>query len=405
MTYTYWKIEREPFSNNTWGSKVTLSDYHDPLVKVALGDSKDTFEFKLTNTNDDYSNYFSVNDKITISRKVDSSTGFTSDDVLMVGIVNDTPLSKSFNDNSVKVSGTNFSETIASAIIFYDATLSTISQALEGALNSTHNFNNNFKVTWNVGNPSLTSTGGSFPVVGQKFFYKPFRKLIEEYSTDQATGDGNYYWFVDKDNTLVWNKRTDVVSYTFDYNTGSFKSFKLGKDNKDVKNYVIIKGGRLPDGRIVQKYIPDWSSVSKHGVKYAYLTDKTNYAETITEADKIKAGLATTEDMSSASYPFTPSWNSTSYASYSDYVDGMRSYIIGVITDYAKSYMDLYKNGKLQLQFGFDSGSVSWGLGDFIQFSNLPIFSIGKIVKLRVKEIQYGNGEDVFVLEEDIGTV
>lgn len=401
MSFVTWKIEREPFSNNAWGSSETLSSYHDVILSVGLGEKKDTFQFKVTNTNDDFTDYFSINDKITFGRAL-NSTSVAGSDTLMVGVLNKVPVNETYNKNSMVLSGVNFSETTANAIVFIDSYGQTIPNMLTSAVNSVALFNDNFKVTWHSSNPSLKQDGSAFPDVDEKFFYKPLKTIIEKYSTNDGTTDGNYYWYIDKDNKLVWRPRSGSVSYTFNYITDTFKEFKSSKDTNNVKNYVIVKGGQSPKGKGIQLYVPDWTSIAKHGMKYYYMTDLANKAETVVDADKNAYGV---DDMSSASYPLTPSWSSSSIANYNDYDIALVVYIRGLCTTYAKAYLDLHKYGKLKIQLGFRAGSKAWGLGDLIQANNLPTIASGKLTTLRISEIQYTTITDTFVLEEDTGTI
>ena len=95
MVYTEWKIDYVPFESGTWNEskRETLTQYRDVMLRQFLGDTKDSFEFKLTNINGNYDTKFNPNDKIYIYRGISTDTVPT--DPEMVGLVRDNPIEKS----------------------------------------------------------------------------------------------------------------------------------------------------------------------------------------------------------------------------------------------------------------------------------------------------------------------
>ena len=191
MSYVTWQITHYPFANNTWGSGTVLTKYYDPSIILSLGEQKDTFSFKVTNFNKNWSRYFNLNDKVEIRRVINSDVT-TSGDIILLGTVNAAPYDDSFTDTVIRVEGNNYSETLASALVFVDATSLTITDAIQLALSSVSNYNSNFAITWDGSNPSVKSTGAAFPVIGEKIFYKPLSYLLDQWSKSEKTGDGDY---------------------------------------------------------------------------------------------------------------------------------------------------------------------------------------------------------------------
>lgn len=403
MSFVTWKIERTPFnvSSKTWSStSTTLTEYYDPVVIVNLGEARDTFNFKVCNFNDNFSNYFQPNDKITISRVI-NSTSTASSDIIMVGSVQNTPEEEDGMRTTVRVEGANFSETILGGIVFFDPRGMTIPTAIQAALNAIGVYNSNFTVTWNGSNPTTKSNGSAFPTVNEKWFNKPIKAFIEKYSVSDITGDGNYYYYVDKNNTLVWRQKSNSVTWTFNTASSPYKSLRINKDLKEVKNWVIIKGGTDPDGSPIQTRVQNMESISKHGLKPYILPSISKNAEMLVKEDKDRFGVT---NMSSASYPLTPAWNGgSSVANYAAYVTALRVYVKSQCDLEGQAFLNARQYGKLKVDLEFSPGGVSWGLGDLVECTIPSLSSSAK--NLRVTDIQYTTEADTYTLVEDIGSI
>ena len=414
--YTYWKIERTPFENNAWvdASSTVIDGFYDPIFRDNIGDGKDTFDFKLTNFNGEYDDYFNIGDKILIYRKVNSTT-VASSDLLVTGIIQDISPTVDNRSNRIKITGTNFSETLMRAITFVDGNGVTLDQFIQNALNVVTNFNDNFKVTWNTNNPSTKTDGNSFPQVYTKWYNKSLLQLLEDYSTNKLTEDGNYYWYVDKDNTLVWGPRTNDAIDTFNTSTDTYKSLKTKKDLKGVVNFAIVKGGLTPGGKSVSVRVDNAASRVKHGFKPKIIVSKAKYIRALINEDQLKHG-GTDSDYPQA-YPFTTSWtcNVTSYnspastegstvevSSDTEYNTILEREAKFQLKQEGQQYLDFRKNGKLQVTIELEPDTL-WALGGVIEctisslnFTNKP---------MRVESREFSNNSIRYTLIEDVGTV
>lgn len=430
MGFTRWKIERTPFVGGVWvpASAVTLTSYYDPIVSMSLGDGRDSFKFKVINFDGRFDNYFQPNDKITISRLTSSTASFTSTDILMVGAINNTPETISGKSDMLGIEGYNFSESVMSALTFVDAQGLSIPDTLEAAVNSVKAYNNNFTVTWATTNPSLTTSSTSFPAVYEKIFNKPLKYVFEKYSTQQATTDGTYIWYVDNNNEIQWKNGSSTSTYSFNSQTDTFIDMKTGKDVKDVKNFIIIKGGLDPENKQIQVKYQDFASISKHGQKFYILVSQTTNAQVLNKQDLTKAyGVDANKQITKyPTFPFTTSWQS-SYTGTVDgvsmtagvavtisdsgsettnkqrYVSVLRKHVTTLLEDEAPTFAETRKWGKLKVDISFRAGQQSWGLGDQVN-ATIPKLKSTPFL-LRVKEIQYTTDVDTYSLEEDIGSI
>lgn len=427
MAYTKWKIERTDSDNVT----TEVTQFHDPILEVNLGDGKDSFSFKVQNGNGDFDNYFKSRDKITIYRVSNTET-ITTNDILMVGSVSQNPYEITGRKEQLSVKGYNYSESVMGAIVFVDATAMDIPTAIQEALDQAGDRTPNFRVEWYTGNKSTTTTGGSFPTVGKRYFYKSIKQMLEELSANKFTNDGNYYWYVNNDNKLVWKSRDSFGTGSFNDSTDAYKSIKIGYDTSKVINYIIGKGGITPSGQPTTVYEPNYPSIAKHGMKFYYWISDTVTVQSLVKDDLDKDGAD-----NAAVYPpslgssFTTKWvylgddssdldNGTvvTYGStitfdtattgseansQADYNQALKLHIQAELKRHARQMLNVRSLGQQQVDIEVQAGQLSWGLGDQI---SVILSQLGSSpVTLRVQEIQYTTDIDTFSLVQDIGSI
>lgn len=435
MGYVTWRIDYIPFASGTWSevNRVTLGTFYDPLVRLSLGTSKDTFDFSLDNFNGNYNQAFGTNTKVFIYRVANSATVNTATDLLMTGTVNEPSGDVTGSSNKTKVSGYSFSEYVLSALTFVDATNMPVPQALEEGLLAIARQNSNFQIVWDSSNIPLRSDGSAFPVAGEKYFNKPYLQLIEKVSTAQFTGDGSYFYYITPQNTLRWFSGSGTTTREVDLRTFSVAKYKYGIDKSKIINFVVCKGGILPDGSPVSTYKVDQASYGKNGQKPYFLVSKTNNARELTRADFIKSWGNTAQatnypDLTSA---FTTSWTASFDAILSGgygsvtfvkgspviintgsesnnkkaYNEAVKAEVIYRLKQEAEFLIFITGAGLLKLDLHFKPfDGINWGLGDQVNVT-LPEVAGTSPITLRVVDIQYSTTEDVYSLEQDRGTL
>lgn len=420
MSYVKWKVQRNAFSGTTWSETTTdVVDFYDPILEVNAGDKKDSFSLKLNNPNGIYDNVYQPNDKLTISR-VTNSDSFSTDDIKMIGVIRDVPTDSSGSKDEVRLEGYNFSEAITTALVFYDAaTNKSPLEIVKEAISTVALQNSNFAVTWDTtNNPLLYKKDGTtlFPTLKKRYFYVPLSKVIEEMLSDKYTEDGTYMWWVDNENKFQVrsNAGGDAYSYNIETDTDTI-NYKDGKDIKDVKNFIILKGGTDPSGKQLQVVLRDYSSISKHGMRYYYAVSQNTYAENL---NKLDVGKESTTRYPTT-YPFTTNWkasytgtvegvsvvegNTIEVTSDLEYKEVLREEALTQLKAEAQQIIDGTKFGKLKVDITVRAGSKDWLLGDRITCTIPKISDLPKV--LRVREIQYTSDTDTYSLEEDIGTL
>ena len=406
--YVNWKVERYARTgDSTWSATpIELSDFYDILIRMSLGDGKDTFSFKQTNFNNELDDYWNIGDKVVLSYKVNDTA--SASDIVMNGIVTNIPNEDSYNNNFIRVEGNNYSETLMSALVFYAPNGATnLVSYLQEALNSIALYNENFKVTWNGDNPSVKIDDvTAFPTYDERWFYKSFLKLLEKYSTNSYTDDGNYYWYVNVDNELVWRPKTQGITASFNQTTDDYNSLKTKKDIKGVVNFVIAKGGLSPAMKPITIKYDNAVSRAKHGFKYKLLISEHNTANNLMLQDGLLGQGSTTRYPTS--YSYVTKWSridtgaTITVANDAEYDDAIRDEVKRRLKREAKEYVTARKDGKLMIELSFINGK-GWTIGDNI---NTTIADIGFANKpMRVKEVELTNSGERYTLEEDEGTI
>lgn len=413
--FVKWKLEHTPIDDSSasgYGTTTTLTEFFNPILNMKIGDGKDSFNFEIINYNKTYDTFFNPNDKMIISRIV-NSTSLASSDVIMNGAIRDVPEQITYSKNNIKLTGYNYSETIMGAIIpILDATTLNSAEAIQQGLIIASANNTNFSVIWDSNNPSTKEDGTAFPSVGKVFYYKTLKDIIEEVTSKDYTNDGKYYWYVNQDNNLIWDKRIDNATDTFNDSTDNFSRLKVSKDINDVKNFIIMKGGRDAKSSPVSFPAADYASIGKHGFKYYVYTSSNiigdNLIEVDAKSDTINGdSVQDIIDFFDTSGSYTVPWLidgvANTYTTFKDYNDGLRTYIKQELSREGSSLLEDWAFGTLSVSIDRSPLEGMWYLGNVITCS---ISTLGDIAKnLRVEEVQYTTLLDTYVLKEDEGSI
>jgi hypothetical protein len=429
--YAKWKIVHTSF-NNGWSTvnKTELTEFSDILISYALGEKKDTFKFTLRNIYGKYNGFFKAQDRIEIYLAL--NTEIFPANPFFVGLVSDTPNQTDYQKNRITINGFSFSEFVLNAQTFTDpgGASMTISEGLRDAIAQAGSINPMFKVVWDNGNNMLNSLGNPFPLLPERFLYKPLREIFEKYSTNEYTRDGFYYWYVTPERTLVWKRGDTFSSDSYNYVTMPTLNFKYSLDTSKVVNFVVCKFGRDPLGRAISgKPVIDEASKAKHGTKFFYYTRRATYAEEINSMDLNKA-YGNAQNINTKfpdfSTQFETSWafhgggesvvviegvtctdgqpvtipSGTQSDREKTYVAILRQHVANFIRAEGMALIQLRQFGQNKVELAFKLGEKTWGIGTIVSL-NLPMLS-SSIINMRVREVQYSEETVTYYLEEEI---
>lgn len=429
--YTTWAVEwMKKTGDFTYEpSATTIADPYDITYLDSIGDGKDSFSFKLTNSLQSdgtrkYDDFFNVGDKIFLYRKIDSDTVDLNNDLIATCIITDLPVNKNSNSEFISIKGANYTESISNAITFVKSILP-LDQYLQQGLNYVNELNKNLNVVWHPDNPTektASNGGGSFPVISERWVYKNFTRMLEKFSKKEYTEDVDYYYYIDRDNYFVWKPKVDTADGTFDSSTDLHTEMTIGKDISGVVNFVMMRSQSTPAGWLTSKRVDDAVSRSKHGFKYKLVTS--DAVKQLLEEDNVTEG---DEDRYPSDFvtSYSTVWTVTKgYNVTADPVKGIPAMLSEQSVsctskkeyDYAiwleakermkiegLAYIAERKNGKLMLKINLYPSNELFALGS-VKLITLP--DVGFVGKpLRVIKRQIGTNEDIITLSEDIGTV
>jgi hypothetical protein len=274
------QISRFPFvDDGVWGAEEIVTECFDIQASMVLGESKDTFSFKIPNPRGSKKQQFNAQDLIAIYLLINNETPQNSN-LIFYGILKKVVGDFSSKGKYLRVEGVSFGEITTTALVFYDPGNNTqnVMQYLQGCLNSVELRNTNFTVTWDSGNPTIPSTGGTFPdfttaAARMRDYDKSLASLLDKYLTNDYTNDGRYYWYVNKEKKLVIRSRKTSNPIDTWTEGVSFKSIKFNIDTSKVYNFIVVKCGWDNNNNQVTTRYDDPVSRAKNGFRYYLIVD------------------------------------------------------------------------------------------------------------------------------------
>jgi len=403
MTTVNWRLEHFKDLSATGTPDNIIKEFNNIQVITETGEGRDMFRFDVK-TNADIVSELELRDKVIIKREV-NSTQFDSDSVVMNGAINKLPPEYKSGESTITVKGNNYSKTLMDAIVFEDVRQDRVDEAFQKALNSIKNYSQDFGVDWNSNNPTTKQDGTEYPLVGERWYNKPMRKVLEEYTKAQNTGDGDYYWYVDSNNELVWRPEDNEVSSSITQGF-PYKMISEKRDTEDVVNFVRVKGGTLPTGDVVEARYIDFGSAGKNGLRHKVIQGAENYVKNQHNQTMANIGAAEKDlrpsDVNGFSYPLSPSviaWDAEQdITSDEEYFRELKAAVKPKLRDDGEAYVDNNSNGYLELEFEINPQQNIFQVGELFDFQldnfeNQPY---------RVQEVQYGHSIDVIRVREDV---
>jgi hypothetical protein len=370
--------------DGVWTSTVTeVTDAFDVKVNHALGNTKDTFSFKVPNNRQRNTYSFRTQDNIKIYYLINGATP-SSDNLVLSGLVKSVSESVNESSNYLNIEGVSFGEITGNALVFYTGTNVTVRDIIITAVASVKIFNGNFGLE--VDMPTTLPDGSSFPVVNSggevREQYRSLNYILEKYLKAAYTGGYNYYYYVDNSVTvgatsqLVIRPRFGSVNNSIVEGTTIINSAKITMRSDDVKNYVIVKCGTDYNNRPITARADDPVSRAKYGFRYYMLID-----------EKIAGDIK-------AKYPDLPN---ALYSTNGEFVSDIRN---NLGKKRGESYIAELRNGLLTMDVSVPP-SLNYALGNKVSCTFASYNLTNK--ELRIKDITYTlNSINLTLVEEVI---
>lgn len=402
MAYITHKLELYK-SNPTGGWSTTaleIEEFHNKSVIKNIGNKKDTFSFQVTN----YANHLFINgavfekgDRVKIYQGFNKEkTALDITDILIDGIINDVEQTMN-NSNIVRISGKSRTEQLLEGLTFIDSGNSNwdIPTIIENSLNFHNNNNEFFQITYGS-NPTLTSKSLAFPSYPVKTFYKPMYQTLELYLSDVYTGDGNYYYYVNDNNELIWRREEKASDFNLDET--ECNNIKIAP-NKQVINSVIIYCGYSPSGKRIRTQRFEISSRNKDGAKWKFLTETNVLANDImlNERRINSSSFTSSSGLFPASYPYTTTFGVLCNND-GDFDDAIKDEAIKQGKIIGQKVIDQSGFGKLKATATIPFTRTY--LQGSIFNCNFPTHNVNSL-PLRAVEVQYTDFETILYFEQD----
>jgi len=417
-------------SDSSFETNSTELPAFDIRARTAIGDKRDTFQFKVLNPNDRFSTFFNVGDKIDIHLLVNSDATETSN-LIMSGVLKTVTRNVDHAVEAISIEGVNYSEVVMNALIFLSRDSGNAMQLLEQMVN-VMNLNNNsfnpndlFNLTWAAGNPD----GAGFPDLGTVTeFYKSANSLLERYLKPPFVPDGvRYYWFVDVNNELIVRARdndiTQIGGGDLSFQDGkSFFDFKIGADITEVKNFVVWKAGIDPAGKVIMGYQDNPVSRQKHGFKFHILLRENTSSdlferEHTAKPDSFEIGsrlltssalaasyttIFTSSLTDSENLPFVTKGSTVTITTQTEWIDAFRREVEFQAAQDAERFIDDYANGYLQVT-GDIPLTINLQVGQLSTFTATRYGFTDKL--LRIHALDFSRESLRVVMQEDEATL
>ncbi len=402
MSYKTFKVELYKRAGAGWSTTANnISGFFNPTVRTAINDKKDSFSFNILNNNNQYfgaGSTFENGDRIVISSAINTST-IASSDALIDGVILNVVEDISTN-NTLRIEGKNRTEMFLEGLCFVTSSIQkTPPEILEASLNFYNAQNGNFHITWSATNPSVKSDTTAFPTYYVADFYKPMNVVFERYSSNEYTQDGNYFYYINLANELVWAQMSAVSVDTIEET--DCQKISIGSKGDQIVNSLVVYCGQDAYSNGIRAYAFDWGSRGKNGAKWKPMTSTNDIATTLMDEEKRTNASDFDDDSSwfpkSSSYPYTTSWG-VSCADDDEYNAAIRAESKNRGLTRGQAYLNGRKDEVLSLKVTLPF-TKSFSLGTVVT-CNFPTYNlIGRGV--RIHGIDYDSYSTTLILKED----
>lgn len=274
--YLYHKLEG---LNANWNTTVD-EDLSDEAVDIVINKGikaiKDTFSFNIYKA-DRYFNpsiRITNEDMIKVWLKRDSSS-FTDSDLLITGIVNNVGFTEGTDSKMISVTGNDFSEIIFDISLPIAEKNKTCAEMIKILLSKDPIVNKGITFT-NASIPSDKHDGTPFPNKSLGLNYTPVFQILDKLCSNEFTGDGEYYYYVDTSKVFHFCYKSGTVeSITIDPTLINIEDIKIDKSKEEVKNFIILNCGVNLDGNDIEDNYYDETSIAKVGFKHYFAVEET----------------------------------------------------------------------------------------------------------------------------------
>ena len=385
-----------------WDSNgVKIENAYNKKLNIKSGSVIDSLSFHIPNVRNQYfstGTQFENGDKIKVYLKKNAEVD-TSTDTPYEFIIKS--VKESVNPTkTLIINCKSATETLLKGVTFITSSTDlTPPEILQKALDFHNTHNPNFQITWKSTNPTTKSDGSSFPTYPISVFYQPMYQVFEKYSSNQFTKDGFYYFYINQNKELVWDKK-DTTLQSIEINETDCISATVDNNPDDVVNSVVIFCGNDANGVGIRAYAFDMSSRAKNGAVWKFLTSTNTIAKDIMQYEIDTNPTSFDVDSNGwfpTSYPYTTTFGTT-VNSDSEYNSAIRNEAKNRGLVEGKAFLEGVSKERIKIQC-YMPFNLNFTIMGYYK-CNFPSYGLsGK--KLRLEEITYTDYNTILTLKED----
>jgi hypothetical protein len=338
MGYLKQKVELYKQQGTEFSSSADLStvDAFDIKIDHSTQDAKDSFEFKILNSNNkffDSQRIFEVGDRIKIYIWRNAQTETDPTDLVMDGLITEPPMKISSNGRMLTIKGFSRTDLMFASLVFLnrqDLTLPQIIKLIIDEVNSDNllqagsakKINYVYNGVDQDGNATtdddtISDTNSSSvtftEIIQVREIYRKAIELIKKYSSPEYTNDGNYVYYLDPENKFHWGPRNTTVTSTQMTEGDDIEDIEIKISKEDIITAVVVNVGMSPSNRGNTAVAINPSGVTKHGARWKFISKLQNLSESIMtfEEQNNQASFDINKDRFPTSYPYTTHFKSS----------------------------------------------------------------------------------------------
>lgn len=280
-----------------WDDAYFVFDSSSVDLSEGIEVDKDMFRISFHNANNSLANSFGNDDRVVIYFYTGASP--TVSDLVFDGFVTEINYEFGSSNRRIILRGANRTYELLNSLVlirFTDESRSVV-DVIEEVLNTVNN--NNLASPGDVhyigfDSSSIAQTKEDLTAFPNKSFianYKPAYDVIQQFSDDEYTEDGQYIFWVDSTNKFYWQKKTAI---TFDGDTLTegvdFESINVQIGKFDVFNSVIMNVGRDAYGNGNHILQINTTSILQLGAKWKFIDKPTISQKLIDEEKRVNSG-------------------------------------------------------------------------------------------------------------------
>tara|TARA_Y100000310_G_C20685829_1_gene818906 strand:+ start:2091 stop:3383 length:1293 start_codon:yes stop_codon:yes gene_type:complete len=319
MAYYKWIIKKySRLDVGVWDTTnpEILTNFNSVRVIRSAGKKKDTFEFKMRNLNDSFftgdGSIVQSGDRIQIHNLVNETTA-TADNFIIEGIVTKISRDETSSGDTVRIAGMSRSEIVFNALILVDAEAipKTSVEIIQDCLDAITNYNtmSGLTLTWTT---KPDDTG--WETHSTKAINQPAKVIVDKFSMNEYTGNGNYLWYIDENNDFIWVQKGTTTTGNITEGIDDINKVSTKFKTDQLVNLVVVNCGYDPDNNSITAYVFDYGSIARNGAKWKILTPTRSLSRTLLDGERTNKSSdweAGNTYPKSGSYPYTTFWTSS----------------------------------------------------------------------------------------------